>query len=166
MTYGWSKLTGEYLAKIAARDYGIKVTCIRPFSGYGEDQDLSYPIPAITARIVNKENPVEVWGTGQQGRDFVHIEDILDCIEIAMREISDGSAINIGSGKLTSFLDIIDILSTIAGYEPKIKCLLDKPVGVFSRYGNVTWVKENLAWEAKIDIVEGLERVYKHLKYK
>ena len=57
MTYGWSKLTGEYLAKIAAEHYGLSVTCIRPFSGYGEDQDLSYPIPAIAARAARKKNP-------------------------------------------------------------------------------------------------------------
>ena len=79
MTYGWSKLTGEYLAKIAAQYYGLKVTCIRPFSGYGEDQDLTYPVPAIAARAANKENPFEVWGSGKQGRDFVHIDDVLDC---------------------------------------------------------------------------------------
>ncbi len=78
MTYGWSKLTGEFLAKIAASHYGVHVTCIRPFSGYGEDQDLSYPVPAIAARAAKKENPFEVWGTGKQGRDFVHIDDVLD----------------------------------------------------------------------------------------
>jgi len=63
MTYGWSKLTGEFLAKIAAQHYGLKVTCIRPFSGYGEDQDLTYPVPAIAARAAKKEDPFEVWGT-------------------------------------------------------------------------------------------------------
>src|SRR4030042_1384132 len=42
-TYGWTKMTGEYLAHIAAKHYGISIVCIRPFSGYGEDQDLSYP---------------------------------------------------------------------------------------------------------------------------
>ena len=57
MTYGWSKLTGEYLAKIAAKHYGVHITCIRPFSGYGEDQDLTYPIPAIARRAALKEDP-------------------------------------------------------------------------------------------------------------
>jgi nucleoside-diphosphate-sugar epimerase len=50
MTYGWTKMTGEFLAQIAAKYYGVSVVCIRPFSGYGEDQDLSYPVPAIAAR--------------------------------------------------------------------------------------------------------------------
>ena len=160
MTYGWSKLTGEFLAKIAASHYGLHVTCIRPFSGYGEDQDLSYPVPAIAARAARKENPFEVWGTGRQGRDFVHIDDVLDLTLLAMDKIGDGRAINIGMGRLTSFLEIIEVFSGFAGYKPTIKPLLDKPVGVHSRYCDMTWVEQNLGWKAKISIEEGMRRVY------
>ena len=160
MTYGWTKLTGEFLAKIAAEHYGVKITCIRPFSGYGEDQDYSYPIPAIARRAVLKETPFEVWGTGLQGRDFVHIDDVLDCTLLAMDKISDGTAINIGMGKLTSFKEIIGVFLKIADYDTEIKCLLDKPVGVFSRYCSIDYVKEHLGWEPKISLEEGLKRVY------
>ncbi|MFN4886683.1 MAG: NAD-dependent epimerase/dehydratase family protein [Bacteroidota bacterium] len=160
MTYGWSKLTGEFLAKIAASHYGLKVTCIRPFSGYGEDQDLTYPVPAIAARAAKKEDPFEVWGSGNQGRDFVHIQDVIDCILLAMDHIHDGTAINIGMGRLTSFNEIIRVFCSFAGYEPTIKPLLDKPVGVHSRYCDMSYVKEKLGWEAKISIEEGMRRVY------
>lgn len=160
MTYGWSKLTGEFLAKIAASHYGLKVTCIRPFSGYGEDQDLTYPVPAIAARAAKKEDPFEVWGSGFQGRDFVHIDDVIDCILLAMDHIHDGTAINIGMGKLTSFREIIEIFCSFAGYKPEIKPLLDKPVGVFSRYCDMTFVEERLGWKAKISTEEGMRRVY------
>lgn len=160
MTYGWSKLTGEYLAQITAQHYGVKVTCIRPFSGYGEDQDLTYPIPAIAARAARQEDPFDVWGSGNQGRDFVHIDDVLDCVEVAMEKIHDGTAINIGMGRLSSFREIIEIFCRFAGYEPTIKPLLDKPVGVHSRYCNMDFVKETLGWEAKISLEEGLQRVY------
>lgn len=160
MTYGWSKLTGEFLAQIAAKHYGVKITCIRPFSGYGEDQDLTYPIPAIAARIARRENPVEVWGTGKQGRDFVHIDDVLDCILLAMNHLQDGTAINIGRGKLLSFIDIIHTMCKIADYAPEIKCLLDKPVGVHSRYCDMSFVEERIGWKAKISVEEGMRRVY------
>jgi len=160
MTYGWSKLTGEFLAQIAAKHYGISVVCIRPFSGYGEDQDLTYPVPAIAARAARKENPFEVWGSGKQGRDFVHIDDVLDLIFILMDNVSDGSAYNIGSGKLTSFLDLIGIFSRIAGYTPEIKPLLDKPVGVHSRYCDMSLVKEKFGWMPGISVEEGMKRVY------
>lgn len=160
MTYGWSKLTGEYLAYIAAKYYDVSVTCIRPFSGYGEDQDLSYPIPAIARRAALKENPFEVWGTGKQGRDFVHIDDVMDCTLMAMDKITDGSAINIGRGKLTSFLEIIEIFTGFAGYDPDIKQLLDKPVGVHSRYANMDYVNNDLGWTPSISLEEGMRRVY------
>ncbi len=160
MTYGWTKLTGEFLAKITAKHYGVNITCIRPFSGYGEDQDYSYPTPAIARRAVYKEAPFEVWGSGNQGRDFVHIDDVLDCIEVAMEKIHDGTAINIGQGILTSFRDLISLFCEFAGYNPEIKPLLDKPVGVHSRYCDMTWVKEYLGWEPKISIREGMKRVY------
>ena len=165
MTYGWTKLTGEFLAQITAKHYGISITCIRPFSGYGEDQNLTYPIPAIARRAALKETPFEVWGTGKQGRDFVHIDDVLDVTLLAMDKITDGTAINIGHGRLSSFIEIIGIFTEFANYNPPIKQLLDKPVGVHARYSNMDFVKEKLGWEPKISLKEGLRRVYdKHCK--
>ncbi|MEZ4685940.1 MAG: NAD-dependent epimerase/dehydratase family protein [Bacteroidia bacterium] len=160
MTYGWSKLTGEYLAQTAAEHYGLSVTCIRPVSGYGEDQDLSYPVPAIAARAAGKEDPFEVWGTGKQGRDFVHIDDVIDCMLFAMDHVKDGSGINIGSGKITSFLEIIDVFTGFAGYKPTVKQLLDKPVGVHARYAQMDYVFNELGWRPKISLEEGMRRVY------
>lgn len=167
MTYGWSKLTGEFLAQIAAKHYGVPVACIRPFSGYGEDQEQSYPVPAIAARAAKKEDPFEVWGSGKQGRDFVHIDDVLDFIFLLLDNVNDGSAYNIGSGRLTSFLELIEVFSDIAGYKPKVKPLLDKPVGVHSRYANMDLVDKTFGWKPKISLLEGMTRVYneqlKHL---
>lgn len=160
MTYGWSKLTGEYLARIAAEHYGLSVTCVRPFSGYGEDQDLSYPIPAIAARAARKEDPFEVWGTGEQGRDFVHIDDCIDCMLFAMDRIKDGRGINIGSGEITNFLQIIELFASFAGYKPEIKKLLDKPVGVHARHADMSFVFNELGWQPQINLREGMRRVY------
>jgi len=164
MTYGWSKLTGEFLAQIAAKHYGISVACIRPFSGYGEDQDLTYPVPAIAARAAKREDPFEVWGSGRQGRDFVHIDDVIDFIMILMNRVHDGSAYNIGSGKLTSFLDLINIFTGFAGYKPVIKPLLDKPVGVHSRYCDMSLIYEKFGWKPGISLEEGMKRVYERAR--
>lgn len=164
MTYGWSKLTGEFLAQVAAKHYGVSVACVRPFSGYGEDQDLSYPVPAIAARAARGEDPFEVWGSGHQGRDFVHIDDCIDLIILATDNISDGSAVNIGSGKLTSFRELIALFTSFAGYEPKIKALLDKPVGVHSRYCKIDLAKKKLGWAPKVSLEEGMRRVYEAAK--
>ena len=62
MSYGWAKLTCEYLARLAHQKHGLKSVCYRPFSGYGEDQDMTYPFPAILMRAVRGQRPVTVWG--------------------------------------------------------------------------------------------------------
>lgn len=164
MTYGWSKLTGEFLSQIAAKYYGISIVCIRPFSGYGEDQDLTYPVPAIAARAAAKNDPFEVWGTGLQGRDFVHIDDVLDFMFLLMDTVKDGSAYNIGSGKLTTFMELIELFCRFAGYKPTIKPLTDKPMGVHSRYADMSIVSRTFNWKPKISLEEGMRRVYEKAK--
>jgi nucleoside-diphosphate-sugar epimerase len=163
MTYGWSKLTGEFLAQLAASKYGLHVAAIRPFSGYGEDQDLTYPTPLIARRIARRENPVEVWGTGEQARDFVHIDDCVDAMFVILDHVKNGDGINIGSGRLTSFNQLIQLMASIAGYKPEIKRLLDKPVGVQSRFAIVDRI-ESFGWKPKISLEQGMERMVRAME--
>jgi nucleoside-diphosphate-sugar epimerase len=159
MTYGWSKLTGEYLARIAHQHYGLHTACVRPFSGYGEEQDLSYPIPSIALRAAKRENPITVWGSGLQGRDFVHIDDCIEAMLRILAAVSDGSAVNIGSGKLVNFREVAKIFVKLEGYEAEVKPLEDKPVGVHSRYADIGHMKKVLNWQPAISIEEGFGRV-------
>lgn len=161
MTYGWSKLTGEYLARIAHKHYGLHTACVRPFSGYGEEQDLSYPVPSIALRAAKRERPLTVWGSGLQGRDFVHIDDCIEAILRILAAVNDGSAINIGSGKLLNFREVAHLFASLEGYETEIKPLEDKPVGVHSRYANIELMKEKLQWVPAISVEEGFARVLK-----
>lgn len=163
MTYGWSKLTGEYLSRLASERYSIPIACVRPFSGFGEDQDFSYPIPSIGRRIARRDNPISVWGTGRQGRDFVHIDDCVEAFFVVMKNIKNGGACNIGSGKLTSFIDAIEIFAKLEGYKPGITALRDKPVGVSSRYANTSLLR-SFGWSPKISREQGFGRVLEHIK--
>ena len=89
LTYGWAKMTNEYLGITAAKQYGLKVASYRPFSGYGSDQDSSYPFRAIceraVAKTVDEQGKFFVWGSGEQKRDFVHIDDVIECVLSPMR---------------------------------------------------------------------------------
>jgi UDP-glucose 4-epimerase len=161
MTYGWSKLTGEYLARIAHEHYGLHTACVRPFSGYGEEQDLTYPVPSIALRAAKHETPLTVWGSGLQGRDFVHIDDCIEAILRTLAAVNDGSAINIGSGKLINFREVAGLFAKLEGYETEIKPVEDKPVGVHSRYADISHMKKVLDWEPTISVEEGFGRVLK-----
>lgn len=157
-TYGWSKLTGEYLGTIAVQKYGLKVAVVRPFSGYGEDQDIVYPFPAIALRVASRHKPVKVWGSGQQGRDFVHIDDACEACVRACRMVEDGSAVNIGWGRLTSFLELAGRMIEIEGYEATVEGVAGKPVGVAERYCDPTHMRKALDWQPGITLDDGIRR--------
>jgi nucleoside-diphosphate-sugar epimerase len=159
MTYGWSKLTGEYLARIASTSYGVHIACVRPFSGYGGDQDQTYPVPAIARRAARHDDPLVVWGSGRQGRDFVHIDDCIAGIRRATAAIDDGRAVNIGTGRLMTFLDVAATFGRLAGYEPHVQPLIDRPVGVAARYADVRYMREVLQWSPIISAEAGFARV-------
>lgn len=166
MSYGWSKLTGEFLARFAAKQYGLHVACIRPFSGYGGDQDLTYPVPAIALRTIRKENPLIVWGSGKQVRDFIHIDDCVEGMQKALEIIADGSAVNLGSGIPMNFIQAAKLFAEIVGYKPKIETLADKPVGVLYRCADISYMEKILKWKPKISTREGFSRVVDYLKNK
>lgn len=163
MTYGWAKLTGEYLGKLAHERYGMKSVVYRPFSGFGEDQDLTYPFPAITKRIFELTGPeMFVWGSGRQMRDFVHIDDCIRCVLETMDQVDDGSAINISSGRLTSFIELAQLILQSVGKTASITTQSDKPEGVFARGGD-TALQEKLGFQPRIGLTEGIDRMVRHL---
>lgn len=159
MTYGWSKLTGEFLAQLAHKQYGIHIACVRPFSGFGEDQDLTYPTPSIALRIARGDDPIEVWGTGEQGRDFIHIDDCIDAFFVILDNVKDGQGVNIGTGAPTSFNQLIESFLHIHGRTAEIKRLTDKPVGVSSRYADATYLNKTIGWKPRMTLEEGLKKM-------
>ena len=163
MSYGWAKLTCEYLAQLAHEKHGLKSICYRPFSGYGEDQDDAYPFPSICKRVLAERGAetLHVWGDGTQMRDFIHIEDCVDGVMITIDKIDDGGAVNLSTGIFTSFIDFAKLAAGLAGYHPEVKGLSDKPAGVYARGGDTVKQKQ-LGFEYKIDFITGIERALKY----
>ena len=162
LTYGWAKLTSEYLGKIAYKNYGIKSVVYRPFSGYGKDQDMNYPFPSICKRILTNlsSKTIQVWGTGDQMRDFIHIEDCVKGVISTMDKIDDGSAINLSTGKLTSFKEFVKLGCSILGFETEVVGTSDKPEGVFARGGD-TKLQNDLGFFANVEFKSGIEEALK-----
>lgn len=167
MSYGWAKLTHEYLAKLAYRSHNIKSVIYRPFSGYGEDQDLAYPFPSICKRALEckGEAVFKVWGSGEQMRDFIHIDDCIAGILFTMDKIDDAEAINLSTGILTSFKTFAKMACRECGYYPDVRGESDKPEGVFARGGD-TMQQRRLGFEAKINFLDGINRGIKYIEKK
>lgn len=139
-SYGWVKMTGEMLAG-HANALGIPTFVFRPFSGYGSDQHTDYPFASFIDRALRRDDPFDVWGDGDQARDFVHIDDVVDTVMAALAagvsSIVPGP-VNIGTGRATTFNQLAALVCEAAGYEPEIRHLPAQPVGVHWRVADTT----------------------------
>lgn len=130
-TYGWAKLSGEKLATYAEAE-GCRILIPRPFSGYGEDQDVCYPFPAFIQRAKRRDDPFEIWGDGTSTRDWIHIDDLIGAT-LALLDADVTGPVNLGWGRATSFDELARIVCTAAGYKPQLKYRTDAPRGVHHR---------------------------------
>lgn len=152
--YGWAKLTGEHLAKAAALS-GLRVHVLRPFSGYGSDQDLTYPFPAILDRV--RRSDLSVWGPPGQCRDWVHIDDVVGC-SIAVVEQDVTEPVNVCSGIGVEMGDLAVRMATIAGI-PVLEqphYLINRPTGVMVRIGDPS--RMQTIYQPTVGLDEGIRR--------
>ena len=152
--YGLVKIVGEQLAD-AYRAQGGAVTVVRPFSGYGEDQDDRFPFGAFTARAKRRDDPFEVWGDGTQVRDWIHVDDLCGAILAAYEHGVDGP-LNLATGQPTSFNELARMFAAEVGYEPELKHVLDAPRGVAYRVGDPTLLRT--FYEPRVSLEEGMRR--------
>jgi nucleoside-diphosphate-sugar epimerase len=157
LTYGWAKLTGEFCLQFL-EEAGVRVHVFRPFSGYGTDQDLDYPFPSYIHRAKNLMNPFDIWGDGHQVRDFIHMQDIVDAVDEAIKQDIQGP-VNLGSGIATSFNELQQIVCGIQGYNPEVNHIKTAPVGVMYRVCHPD--KMLSFYKPKINIYDGISRALK-----
>jgi len=121
--YAVSKITGEYYCKIFSEIYGLSTVSLRYFNVYGprQDPDSQYAavIPIFIKKFQSEEAPI-IYGDGNQVRDFVFVKDVVQANILLSTYgdeniYSDNCIINIGSGKITSINQVIQLLSSICG---------------------------------------------------
>jgi nucleoside-diphosphate-sugar epimerase len=132
LTYGWAKLTGEYLSQFITDS---KMFVFRPFSGYGSDQDSNYPFPSFIDRALAGVEVFDIWGDGEQVRDFIHISDIVQAVLWHVQTGYTGT-FNLCSGEATRFNDLAQMICDEAGIIPIFNHITSAPVGVQYRVGD------------------------------
>jgi UDP-glucose 4-epimerase len=113
--YGVSKLTGEHYCRIFSEK--VHTVIVRPFNVFSARMDPANPYSGVIARFISrvKQNlPPIIYGDGRQTRDFVHVKDVVNFIEIALRKGKSGEAYNVGTGKETSILELAEIIMDLA----------------------------------------------------
>jgi GDP-L-fucose synthase len=117
--YGWAKRMSEKLAEYYQEEFGMKVAIVRPYNCYGPrdhfDPDVSHVIPALIKRVFDGENPVVVWGSGQQTRAFLYVEDMAEGMITAIEKYPVADPINLGTNDEISIAELIKKIIVIRG---------------------------------------------------
>jgi len=151
--YGWTKLTGEKMA--AAASHHIPVHVVRPFSGYGQDQDDRFPFGAFAIRALCHDDPFTIWGRGDQVRDWIHIDDVV-AGALAVVKADFRPPVNLCTGVGTSMREVAAMMCQQAGYMPQFSFKLDAPPGVAYRVGDPALMYT--FHTPKVDLAEGVRR--------
>jgi UDP-glucose 4-epimerase len=159
LEYGWAKLMGEMALKAFHKQYGMKTASVRIFTAYGPRENETHAIIALIAKALVQMDPFEIWGNGEQDRNFTYVQDIVDAMILASERITDGSSINAGREDRITINETIEKVFEIVGWRPKkIYRDLSKPQGVASRAADLSRVRKTLAWEPVVDYTSGFYR--------
>jgi len=166
--YAVAKIAGIEMCKAYNKQYGSNFITVMPPNLYGEGDYFnpmnSHVIPGLFFKfneaVMNKENMITVWGTGNVKREFLYVEDLVGALIFLMNTYDSSDHINIGSGKIISIKDLVNIIKDIFKYEGNILWDTSFPEGVKERVSDVSKINK-LGWEAKTEIKEGLQKTYK-----
>jgi nucleoside-diphosphate-sugar epimerase len=113
---------------------------------------------AMIARAFIRQNPFEVWGTGEQIRNWTYIDDIVEGTILAAECIDDGAAVNLGTTERIRVADAAAMILRHMGVEVPLKFLPHMPTGPYNRVASNRLAKELLDWEPRILFREGIQR--------
>jgi len=163
--YGWSKLMGEYEALLMEQEAGTAVSVLTLHNVYGSPCDFgvekSQVIPSLVRKAIRyPDEPFVVWGSGSQGRAFVHVDDIVDALVATMTKGLGQGVIQIGPGTCTSIKEIAETVVDISAKDIEIQYDTSKPEGDRGRCADYSKARKILGWEPRLELRDGLTRLY------
>jgi UDP-glucose 4-epimerase len=172
--YGFSKLTGEVYCRAARDEHGLPYTICRPFNAYGrgempeDEPGIAHAVPDLIRKCLERQRPLEIFGTGEQTRTLTHVDDIADGIVVAMAsEAGLNEDFNVSASQELTVAEIAAIIWEACGLPPEeleLKTLPSFPVDVQRRWPSVEKAKRVLGWEAQTDVREGIAQTVRWLR--
>ena len=163
-SYGWSKLMGQYETELLEKETGIPCSVLMFHNVYGSPCDFgerSQVIPALIRKAINYPNEdFIVWGSGAQGRAFVHVNDIVEALVLTKDKGLGKGVIQIGPSVCTSIKEIAEIVVKISNKDINVVFDITKPEGDKARSADFSKATEILGWYPKTSLEEGLRQQY------
>ena len=156
--YGYAKLMGELTLQAYAKERALRAASCRYFTVYGPRAKENHAVIAMIARAFVGQDPFEVWGTGEQIRNWTYVDDIVNGTIRAAERITDGTAINLGTMERVRVMDAARMILDLVDHSPDIATRPDMPTGPLNRVADNQRARELLGWEPSVQFPEGVRR--------
>jgi UDP-glucose 4-epimerase len=161
--YGATKLAAEKLCYVFHKTYGLKVIILRYFTVFGPRQRPDEAICKFTRLLLQNKKP-EIYGDGNQSRDFTYIDNVIDANILAMRSKVKFDVFNIGSGTRTTVNQLVDLLNKACKTRIKPRHVKRAIGDVTHTQANIGKAKEILGYKPKIDVASGIKKYIEWFK--
>lgn len=164
-SYGIVKVAIEQYLGMYQQLYGISSTILRVSNPFGPRQShlgVQGVIPTFFHRILEGES-IKVWGTGDNVRDYIYIDDLVSAVVAASKRDAPG-IYNIGAGTGTSLLDLIKTVSQASGVEPKIEFLPERDFDVKAVVLDIAKAAQTFDWQPRIGLQDGCQQYWQWLQ--
>lgn len=165
--YAIAKIAGIKMCEAYRDQYGCNFISVMPTNLYGpnDNYDLqnSHVLPALIRKFhtakIREESQVQVWGSGNPKREFLHADDLADACVFLMENYHEAELVNIGTGEDISIRDLATLIGEVVGFEGKLVFDASKPDGTPRKLMDVGKLHK-LGWKYKIELKEGISSVY------
>ena len=158
---GWMKRYCEEVIRYYQDISKVKFGIIRTTAIYGPHDafnDNGHVIPQLILKADSRMNPFEVWGDGSQVRDFIYVDDVVDGVMTVVEKAPTARPYNCASGRATTVKELVEIITNLYEYNPQFNYDTSKPTMIPVRLVNTSRFKNELGWEAKTSLEEGLKK--------
>ena len=163
--YGWSKLMAELQTELYGRETKMQTSVLRLHNVYGTptdySADTSQVIPALIVKAIRyPAEPFVVWGSGNQGRSFIHVDDVVDGLLSMMESSLQNGPIQLGTDCCTTIRELAETVVRVSGKDIQIRYDVSKPEGDKGRRADSSKAKRILCWEPRVSLEDGLKSTY------
>jgi UDP-glucuronate 4-epimerase len=155
--YAATKKAGELLCHTYHHLYGLPVTCLRFFTVYGPRNRPDLAI-AKFVRLIDRGEPIPVYGDGTTRRDYTFIEDIVDGVLRAAQHCQGYAIYNLGNASPVALSQLVELIGQALGKTPSIQRLPPQPGDVRQTFADVSRAGRDLGYAPKTSLPEGLKR--------
>ena len=161
--YGVTKLAAEHLCTLYAENFGVPTVSLRYFTVYGPGQRPDMAFHRFI-RAALADEPIRVFGTGEQVRDFTFVDDVVTANLLAAEgDVPPGSVFNVSGGGSISVNEVLDVLAEIAGRPLRVERQGTVAGDVGRTGGSAEAIQAALGWQPTVDVPAGLRAQWRSL---